>query len=106
MAAAIDFAAQRGALKQHIFQAKTKAFLRHVLRQGQFKLGLFYAERPVQNRQRVRSVPACSWLHSFKEVQLRRAFLPIRRAPNPRARGHGQPRESATHVQLPAGSSG
>ena len=34
------------------------------------------------------------------------AVRSIRRAPDPGARGHGQPRECATHVLLPAGSSG
>jgi hypothetical protein len=48
--AAIDLAAQRRALKENIFQAKAKAFFRHVLARRQFQPGLLDPARLLQRR--------------------------------------------------------
>jgi hypothetical protein len=46
--AAVDLAAEHGALEEDVFQAEAEAFLGDVRGQGQFQLRLFDPERPFQ----------------------------------------------------------
>ena len=47
---AVDLAAQCSALHQDVFEAKSEAFLDHILRRRKFQLCFFYPKRPLEGR--------------------------------------------------------
>ena len=47
---AVDLAAQSSALHQDVFEAKSEAFVDHILRRRKFQLCLFHPKRPLEGR--------------------------------------------------------